>query len=39
MVFGDGRKDKVLKVFDSVMVEIRAEMIEYRRTVQLVLLI
>ena len=39
VVFSDGRKDKVLKVFDSVMVEIRAEMIEYRRTVQLVLLI
>ena len=30
---------KTLKVFDSVKVEIRAAMVEYRRTVELVLLL
>ena len=30
---------KTLKVFDSVQVEIRAAMVEYRRTVELVLLL
>ncbi len=38
IVFKDGSKEpRVLKVFDNVQVEIRAEMVEYRRTVQLVL--
>ena len=30
---------KVVKVFDTVKVQIRAEMVEYRRTVSLVLLL
>ena len=30
---------KVVKVFDNVKVEIRAEMVEYRRTVSLVLML
>ena len=30
---------KVVKVFDTVKVEIRAEMVEYRRTVSLLLML
>jgi len=38
IVFLDGSKEpQPLKVFDNVSVEIRAEMVEYRRTVQLIL--
>mgnify|MGYP000961089976 CR=1 FL=1 len=38
VVYLDGSKEpRTLKVFDTVKVEIRAEMVEYRRTVQLVL--
>jgi len=38
IVFKDGSKEpQILKVFDNVNVEIRAQMVEYRRTVQLVL--
>ena len=38
IVFTDGSaEDMTLKVFDNIDVEIRAEMVEYRRTVQLVL--
>ena len=37
-MYVDGSKEpQILKVFDNVMVEIRAEMVEYRRTVQLIL--
>ena len=35
----DGQELKTLKVFDGVKVEIRAAMIEFRRTIELVLLI
>ena len=32
------RKAKTLKVFDTLMIEIRAYMVEYRRTVSLILI-
>lgn len=35
----NGQELKTLKVFDGVRVEIKAAMIEYRRTVELVLLL
>jgi len=39
IVYKDGSKPtRTLKVFDNLDVEIRAEMVEFRRTVQLVLL-
>ena len=38
IVYKDGsQKPRTLKVFDNLNVEIRAEMVEYRRTVQLIL--
>lgn len=36
---GKGKEGTVLKVFDNVKVEIRAEMVEFRRTVSLNLLL
>jgi len=40
VVYLDGSKStKTLKVFDNVTVEIRAEMVEFRRTVQLILML